>query len=46
MLSLSLEIEWNTYCKPLSPSQDMIGQMNQHEGEEIKATMPAKEHPR
>lgn len=40
------EIEWNTYCKPLSPSQDMIGQMNQHEGEEIKATMPAKEHPR
>lgn len=46
MLSLSLEIEWNTYCKPLSPSQDMIKQMNQQEEEKIKATMPAKEHPR
>eukprot|EP00105_Crassostrea_gigas_P007184 XP_011421347.1 PREDICTED: uncharacterized protein LOC105323978 [Crassostrea gigas] len=40
------EIEWNTYCKPLSPSQDMIKQMNQQEEEKIKATMPAKEHPR
>lgn len=45
MLSLSLEIEWKTYCKPLSPSQDMIVHNTQEKGEK-KATMPAKEHPR